>query len=391
MLIDHLTSSSNPDFRDINIFFYSLPVSIPIHRFFELVVLRIRSVCVNGTEFVFNNTTKSVVLRCFNLMIMWIRDYYDPLIVELNLEDIIDVVADLLDIAHFFNLESISNQLKQFCGSFINNSKVSPSKSSIHLNQSKLIDPRVRMIQFSTFILSLKSTTEFCRHAATRISGTAIDLTEGLPPKYLLFIAHLRSHNLDLFKRSSFSKLVASFDNFAYWVPKFIGFHDKRYQKKIFLFIVSLLFELEKCRNYHNLLAIVTGLRTWLKTHDKFLKYLSKENRLRLQQILSLMDVGKNFGNQRKLLIDLQSCYPSICIVPWIGLFLNDLLFVLISKGGHEEPGVLNFSKYDKAYSIVEKFENLFNGSAAFKIQDCDVPELEYFDSFLDDAFMKNI
>ncbi|KAL0223381.1 hypothetical protein P9112_002771 [Eukaryota sp. TZLM1-RC] len=373
LLIEYLTGPSPPDSFDLKVFLYSIPVIISVFDFFELLSFRIK--CTLGVleegQFPKIETvdvqSKAVVLRCFNLILTWLRDHFEPSLIDFD-RSLLNFLADFKSVADFLKLQSISNEFTLIINRFVKfNISEFPFEDYIFI--PTIAEKELYFQKLANIILKERAINQISHHVAGFLTRIDIDLIEKLPPKLLLLISQQKALNRPISNNSSYKLLVTRFESFVSWPVHLIQTFNsnKSDQIKLFKFIIEIVFELVKLNNYNSLLAIVTGLKsTAIQKQNHLWSSLSRKQRSKLTNLFDIFDVRNNFCNLRQVFSDLSKSKANSYCVPWFGLFVNDVVFILLSQDAIVSSEVINFSKFSKIYSIVNNFEILFNSFNSF-------------------------
>ncbi|KAL0220367.1 hypothetical protein RCL1_000221 [Eukaryota sp. TZLM3-RCL] len=398
-LVDYLTGPKPPETRDLCVFMYSLPIIMSVERFFELVLLRIKKLIGLSifdpddvddedssrvaTDFVLHDSSKLLVFRAFNLILKFSDNFYDPCFTPIN-HSVMESLVEMISIASNLKLNVIYDSLQTAFFKFsseisVQNFCKKPFNSVFYTN-SRFTCVDSYFSELSNLILKANNKCKFLelvKISAAVFTTIDLQLLKNLPSKFLISLAYRKSLCQSYPECSSFSTLVNRFDNLAQWAISIILFQSNSKNRiGIFGFLIHLLFELAEIRNFHSLFALLAALKSApVRRLSSCWNTLDKNLIRKFTEVTQLMDVTRNWRNLRKIVDDvIGSKSITTPIIPWIGIFMNDLVFLLSkSNGTSKDKFVINFSKYTKCFSLVDRFEYLISRWNSFEFRADDV------------------
>lgn len=150
------------------------------------------------------------------------------------------------------------------------------------------------------------------------------------------------------------TKFIASANNLTNYVSyAIVKNHDPKMRARLIQYFITVAQYCRELNNFSSMTAIVSALcSSPIYRLKKTWPLVSKESKVFLDEMNTLMDSTKNFINYRELLRSLKN----VACVPFFGVFLSDLTFIY---GGNPDflfnsTDIINFSKRARNVEILE-------------------------------------
>jgi len=149
-------------------------------------------------------------------------------------------------------------------------------------------------------------------------------------------------------------QLISRFNAVSYWVASSILWQEKLQDRvKLLAKFIDLAAALDKINSFNSMLEIISGINNSSVRRLRFtFGELSRRHINTLERLNTKMNPHQNYSHYRKLL---KSC--SVPCLPYLGVYLTDLIFIEEGIQDKNPGGLINFKKRRQMYNIIEEIQ----------------------------------
>jgi len=148
--------------------------------------------------------------------------------------------------------------------------------------------------------------------------------------------------------------LISRFNAVSYWVSSLILWQEKLQDRvKVVIKFIELAAALDKINSFNSVLEILSGINNSSVNRLRItFAEIPKKHQMTLLNLNEKMNPYQNYSHYRKLL---RTCV--VPCLPYLGVYLTDLIFIEEGNQDMPETGLINFKKRRQMYNIIEEIQ----------------------------------
>lgn len=153
-------------------------------------------------------------------------------------------------------------------------------------------------------------------------------------------------------------QFIDRFNKLGSWVAtQIVTCPQVKHRIRLMSSLIQLAKALEQLNNFNGVMAVLGGLNSTAVHRLKFtFEGLSDEDKSTLKHLSELMDNHGSFANYRKRWSEARGCR-----IPYLGVIIQDLLFVDEGSADVTAEGYINFRKRRRMAAYLEELQHVQN------------------------------